>query len=121
MLLLWDKTLGQSSPCNLQQESFNTQRCEEEEGLPCLCQPRRLKQSICKPGGEKKGGPKVGNTGMASSILGSPCTPLGCILRNWNKFAGEPLTKPKMKKNTIITGGCNSHWIMGKNGLKEGL
>lgn len=35
---------------------------------------------------------------MASSTPVPRCTPLGCILKNWNMFAGEPLTKHKMKK-----------------------
>uniref|UniRef100_A0A8C0HLE4 CCHC-type domain-containing protein n=1 Tax=Buteo japonicus TaxID=224669 RepID=A0A8C0HLE4_9AVES len=33
-----------------------------------------------------------------------PCSPLGCILKNWSKFLGDPMTKVKMKRY------CNQWW-----------
>jgi len=33
-----------------------------------------------------------------------PCSPAGCILKNWNKFGGDSMTKEQMKRY------CNQWW-----------
>ncbi|KAK4810907.1 hypothetical protein QYF61_013315 [Mycteria americana] len=42
--------------------------------------------------------------GAAASPEAPLCSPLGCILKNWKKFGGDPMTKNKLKQY------CNQWW-----------
>ncbi|KAK4806830.1 hypothetical protein QYF61_005626 [Mycteria americana] len=42
--------------------------------------------------------------GAAASQEAPLCSPLGCILKNWNKFRGDTMTKHKLKRY------CNQWW-----------
>ena len=49
----------------------------------------------------------------ASQSTIPPCSPLGCSLKNWNKFGGDPMTKDKMKRY------CKQWWPNYKLGDDE--
>lgn len=36
--------------------------------------------------------------GSGPSTETPPCSPLGCILKHWDKFGGDPLTKEKLRR-----------------------
>lgn len=42
-----------------------------------------------------------GKMGMSPSSKPKLCSPLGCILKNWNKFGGDTLNKGKMKQYCV--------------------
>ena len=46
--------------------------------------------------------------GTGQSVGVSSCSPLGCILKHWRKFGGNPLTRRKLKEY------CTQWWPMYK-------
>lgn len=46
-------------------------------------------------------GTEMGATASQETPL---CSPLGCILKHWNKFGGDPMTKDKLERY------CNQWW-----------
>ena len=50
----------------------------------------------------------VAGQGAGQSAEPPLCSPLGCILKHWNKFGGDPLTRKKLKEY------CTQWWLVYK-------